>query len=105
MILLHIITNQESQAVEIADFLMERKLILDPIIQEKIKSREGTKDGKFKTVHKTMMLGKTKSLLFCEIDKKLREKYPDNMPLLYSIPIVDMDWEQADQLISETAKI
>ena len=50
-------------------------------------------------------MGKTKALLFNTIDELLREKYPNNMPTLFSIPIVHMDWEQADELVKETAKI
>ncbi|MCG8308685.1 MAG: hypothetical protein MI975_14930 [Cytophagales bacterium] len=105
MILLHVIANQEKQAIEVADFLMEQKLILDAVILEKVTVRERLKKGVFETFQNTMVMGKTKALLFPQIDRKLRKKYPENMPLLYSVPIVDMNWEQANKLISETAKV
>ena len=52
-----------------------------------------------------LLMGKTKSLLFVEIDRTLRERYPDDLPVIYAVPIAGMDWEQADRLISGTAKV
>jgi uncharacterized protein involved in tolerance to divalent cations len=105
MILLHIVTKSKRQANEIADYLIEQKLILDAVILEKVGVREKAADGGVITVKKIMIMGKTKSLLFPYIDKKLRAKYSDKMPVLYSVAIVNMDWEQANELISETAKV
>jgi uncharacterized protein involved in tolerance to divalent cations len=105
MILLHIITKSKSQANEITDYLIEERLILDAVILEKVGVREKSNDGSVVAVKKIMIMGKTKSLLFPYIDQKLRERYPDNMPVLYSVAIVNMDWEQANELIQETAKV
>lgn len=105
MILLHVITSDEEQAIEIADFLIEEKLILDAVIIKKVLVRQKSEDGVFSTITQTMIIGRTKSLLFSYIDQKIRERYPDNMPLLYSLAIVNMDWEQADVLINQTAKV
>jgi len=66
---------------------------------------EKSEEGIFITVEKTMIMGKTKSLLFNYIDANLRELYSDNMPVRYSVAIVNMDWEQSDRLISKTAKV
>lgn len=105
MILLHVITSDENQAVQIADFLIEEKLMLDAVILEKVLVRQKSDDGDFITKDQTMIIGRTKTLLFNYIDQKMRERYPDNMPVLYSLAIVNMDWEQSDQLISRTAKV
>lgn len=105
MILLHIITTVDDQAFEISDLLIEEKLILEAVVFNSVVVREKGQDGKFKSINKTMIMGKTKSLLFEYIDKKLREKYPNRMPILYSVPIVNMDWEQSDMLIKQTAKV
>ena len=105
MILLHIITTEENQALEIADYLIEEKLILEAVVFETVIVREKSKEGHFKSVKKIMIMGKTKSLLFNYIDEKLREKYSDKMPVLYSVAIVNMDWEQSNLLINKTAKI
>ena len=107
MILLHIISKDEKQAAEIVDFLMEHSLILDAVMMEKVMVRKKGAGGKIETHRHTIILGKTKALLFVEIDKRLRVKYPDKemMPVLYSIPIVNMDWEQVDELMCETARV
>lgn len=105
MIKIHIICKEESQAIEIADFLIDEKLILDAVLIDKVSIREKNKQGKFVTLRQTLMMGRTKGLLFQEIDRQLRLKFEDNMPVLYSVPIVDMDWEQASVLISKTAKV
>jgi len=104
MILIHIVTKEEDQAIEIVDFLMEEKLILDAVMMEKVMRREKNKNGIIESVSETLILGKTKALLFNDIDHILREKYKETMPVLYSIPIVNMDWEQVNELINETVK-
>lgn len=105
MVLIHIVTNTEEQAIEITDLLIERKLILNALLIEKANMRKRLKDGTFETHPQTLVIGKTKGLLFNDIDLLLREKYGDNMPTLYSIAIVNMDWDQADELMAETLKI
>lgn len=105
MILLHAITGDSAQAIEIADFLVKEKLLLNPIIQEQSMGRRKTENGGFESMPQVLLMGKTKALLFYTIDKKLRKKYPDKMPILYSLPIVYMDWEQANELIEETTKV
>tara|TARA_R110002049_G_scaffold256629_3_gene432099 strand:- start:11586 stop:11906 length:321 start_codon:yes stop_codon:yes gene_type:complete len=106
MILLHIITPDQQQVWDISDYLSKEKLILNPIIIEQAQSRRIEDDGN--TITSTiqyLLIGKTKGLLFNEIDLRLREQYPKNMPVFYSLPITHMDWEQADELISKTVKI
>lgn len=106
MILLHIISQDKQQVCDISDFLSAEKLILNPIIIENAQSRKLGSDGQ--TIYVTtqfLLIGKTKGLLFNEIDKKLRAKYPTDMPILYSLPITHMDWEQADELIKNTVKV
>jgi uncharacterized protein involved in tolerance to divalent cations len=105
MVLIHIITKNPERAFEIADFLIEQKLLLDAVIDDKVLVREKHESGDFRTDIRIRLMGRTKALLFNDIDKKLREKFPNEMPLLYSVPIVHMDWEQSDQLISNTAKV
>ena len=106
MIQLQVITKTEAQALEIADFLLQEKLILNAIILKSAMIRELSKEGGSMVSSKqTLLLGQTKALLFTSIDRTLRGKYPDNVPVIYSLPIAGMDWEQADSLISGTAKV
>jgi uncharacterized protein involved in tolerance to divalent cations len=105
MVLIHIVTDSEEQAIEITDMLIEKKLILNALMIEKTKMRKRAKDGAFEMHPQTLVIGKTKGLLFNDIDLLLREKYSKNMPTLYSIAIVNMDWDQADELMAETLRI
>ncbi len=105
MILIHIVPQQNSAADEIVDLLVEKKLILNAMIHENIRIRQKSKEGKIENIRRTLVVGKTKALLFNIIDELLREKYGNEMPVLYSIPIVHMDWEQAEELMEETEKV
>lgn len=105
MIIIHIVTKDKEHALEIADLMIEQKLILDAVIDDHILVREKDEDGSFRTKSRARLMGRTKALLFNYIDSKLRELYPDDMPIIYSVPIVNMDWEQSHLLINQTAKV
>lgn len=104
MILIHIVTDNKQQADEISELLINEKLILSAFVTEEIIHKK--KVNETITSEKNILItGKTKALLFNAIDEFLRDKYPNNMPTLFSVPIVHMDWEQANELVKETAKI
>lgn len=105
MILIHIVPENNAQSDEIVDILVEKKLILNAMIHENIRVRQKSKAGAIESITRNLIVGKTKALLFNIIDELLREKYGNHMPVLYSIPIVHMDWEQAEELIEETEKV
>ena len=102
MVLLHMIADTVEQANEIAKVLTEEKLVLSALIQPGGRLQT---QGSEKVESRTLILAQTKGLLFNAIDEKLRKMYPKEMPVLYSVPIVNMDWEQADVLVAKTAKI
>jgi uncharacterized protein involved in tolerance to divalent cations len=105
MVLVHILTKNEKKANEIVDYLLSKKMIMDAILLEKVKVRKKSKVGLIQNESQIMIMAKTKALLFTSIDKLLRNKYQEEMPVIYSVPIVHMDWEQADELMQETAKV
>ena len=105
MVLLHILTKNEKKANEIVDYLLSKKMIMNAILLEKVKIRKKTKIGLIQNEEQIMIMAKTKALLFTSIDTLLKQKYREEMPVLYSVPIVHMDWDQADELMQETAKV
>ena len=105
MILLHIISDKEEQALEIVDFLLEKKMLLEAVLLEKVTVRKKLSEGKPVSSSQTLVMGKTKALLFNTIDLLLKDKYGDKIPIIYSTPIVHMDWEQSKELVNEVAKI
>lgn len=105
MVLVHIITEQKAQALEIIDLLLERKLLFNAMLSRKkvYEKCEDTRElcGKVQT----LIIGKTKALLFNRINKLLTSKYPKKMPSLYCLPIVYIDPERGEKLLKETEKI
>lgn len=104
MILIHVTTADQNQAIEISNYLVSEKLILDALITEGSKHKLNESGAIIVESH-FLVLGKTKALLFDQIDDLLRKKYPSNMPTLYSVPIVNMDWDQASDLKDKTEKV
>lgn len=53
-----------------------------------------------------ILTAKTRAFLFTAIDEMIRKKYSDaNMPELYSVPIINMDFQQADKLREEITEV
>lgn len=100
MILIHVLTDSMDKAIEISDFLTMERLILNAVIAKDVIIRKNEK-GKMVSKDRVLIMGKTKALLFNKIDKELRKRY-EKMPVLYSVPIAHMDWEQAEYLVKET---
>lgn len=104
MVILNINCKEEQQATDIAHLLLDGRYILDADIRETTKISINQKGDGYDTNKRFLLTGKTKALLFQTIDKLLIKKYPNKMPELFSVPIVNMDWEQAKTLMSETIK-
>lgn len=98
MILIHIRSTSLEQTNEIIDFLMSEDLILEPIVTEKVSLRKKNQSGIFENENQFLLMTKTRALLFGKIEYLLKKKYGENMPDLYSLPIVNMDWKKAESL-------
>ncbi|QLG45659.1 divalent cation tolerance protein CutA [Costertonia aggregata] len=99
----HIITKDKKQALKIIDILMGEKLLLHAVVSEKtVYQKIG---DKLQESQQTLIIGKTKALLFNTINEEIKKHFSENMPMLYSIPIVYMDDELTDLIRSETAKV
>ena len=69
MILLHLISDDEKQAIEIVDFLMEKSLLLEGVISEKVLVRKKGTSGKPESFAQILIIGQTKALLYNTIEK------------------------------------
>lgn len=105
MVLLHVITSEQKQASEILNLLLDEKLILEAIIHEQIVVAKKNNKGTLENETQTMIVAKTKALLFNKIETILRERYSNQIPVVYSTPIVDMDAQHSKELITKTAKV
>ena len=97
MILLKLSTTDLNQLKAIAKDLLRKRLVMDVnLIKEVDRWTISGDDIEVKTQYE--LNTKTKALHFSNIDKLIKDNYTP-APEIYSIPIVHMDWEQADLLV------
>lgn len=104
MILLHVVCENREQAQSIVDELVEKKLVLDAMISDKLLFKR-LKSGQKQSHQRTLVMGSTKAHLFKAINDDIRAKYHTNMPLIYAMPIIYMDEQQTIELQQETLKV
>ncbi|MDE0771506.1 MAG: divalent cation tolerance protein CutA [Salibacteraceae bacterium] len=100
MIQLIVSSTSEKQILEIAELLIKERYVIDLNILPNHK-RLSLENEKIISSDLFLLTGKTKGLLFTTIDELLNEKYPTDLPEIYSLPIVHMDWEQLKQLTED----
>jgi uncharacterized protein involved in tolerance to divalent cations len=105
MILAHIIVKEREQTMDIIKLLTKKDLIFSAVISTKKVYEKNKKTGKIEHLEHTLIIGKTKALLFGKINALLKEKYPRSMPMLYAIPIIYMDDELTEMVRSNTALV
>ncbi len=102
MIALFIQAKGQNEAEKITDYLLYKKLAFNLVILPKVivKSIE---DNKVIKVNESLIIGKTKALLYEEIINEVKSKFPNC--LVYGLPIAAMDWEKFEKLSSGIRKI
>lgn len=104
MILLRISTANEEAIEKAAHLLLSESLAIDLNLKRHAQ-RITLEKGKLKSEPLFILTGKTKALLFSVIEKRFRELFGNTMPELYSLPIVNMEWQQAEVLAEKIRKI
>ncbi|MFM1874948.1 MAG: hypothetical protein RL266_685 [Bacteroidota bacterium] len=102
MIFLRIASTSEPKIERIAHLLLEEKLVIDVNIKRHIERAELV-NGELKWSKIYLLTAKTKATLFDTIDKRLNKEFPNNLPEIYALPIVEMDWKQAENLTKSVA--
>ena len=97
MILIHLLSADKEQLLDIAQLLQQEKLATDfslhpPVLRFEMGSNNSNHEFK---LH--LITCKTKALLFELIDKTIKARYDSNLPEIYSTPLVHMDWEQTNR--------
>jgi hypothetical protein len=98
MISLQIISQNLNQLKEISRLLIDSNLIL----KSHIISNVITVDSE-NTTNQYLCTCNTKALFYKKIEEIIKLKYQNDAPELYSLPIVNMDWNQS-RLIEEKVK-
>ena len=105
MILAHIIVKERDQTMDIIKLLTQKDLIFSAVISTKKVYEKNINTGDLEQMEHTLIIGKTKALLFSKINTVLKENFPNSMPILYAIPIIYMDGELTDMVRSRTALV
>jgi uncharacterized protein involved in tolerance to divalent cations len=105
MMSLTLISNNAEQAEEIARYLLIEQLVIEANLIENTTCFRLDKDKQVVRKKSVALICTTKSLLFNKIDECLKEMYGKDMPVLYSVPIINMDWEQSQLIIEGTETV
>jgi uncharacterized protein involved in tolerance to divalent cations len=103
MILAYIISNSAEEAENIATDLIEKKLVFSVNIIPDIKSmrRDGDKIVKLK---RTIVLAKTKSLLYKEIEAEVKRVQTTGTAIVFSMPLTQLSQDLFDSIQLNTLK-
>lgn len=104
MIFLRIVSKSERKIEQIAELLLRENLVIDVNIRSNVERAELVNDV-LSTTPIFLMTGKTKAVLFDTIDQLLNELYPNNLPEVYALPIMQMDWKQAENLTKDVQSV
>lgn len=84
MIAIHIITENRKDADKISAYLVANRLMLKPFIID--------------NTNECIIIGRTKALLFEKINTTIKDLNFDSSPIVYSMPILHMDWDEVSKL-------
>ncbi|MFT4695079.1 MAG: hypothetical protein ACI8RY_000233 [Urechidicola sp.] len=84
MIVIHIIAESKTIADKISDYLIENRLILKPYI--------------INNNQESIIIGRTKALLFEKINQEIKDLNFKTPPIIYSMPVLHMDWDEVSKL-------
>lgn len=105
MMTLQIVSESEKFINEIADYLLSEELIANAMISSDVLFKKKLPDGSIASSNQYVLKGISKSLLFSDIYERLREKYKDVMPLVYSEPILLIDPEHNEMILDRITKV
>jgi uncharacterized protein involved in tolerance to divalent cations len=102
--MLYVLSEDASQIENIAHDLLNSRLISSVNIDWN-RDRYVAANGKIEKKKLNVMTAVTKALLFDTIDSRLRNQYSQNMPEVFSTPIIHIDWDLAKSLIENVEKV
>ena len=104
MVLLYILSEDKAQIESITqDLLLQHYVTTVNIDWDR--DRMFLENGVLAKKKVNLLTCVTKALLFQKIDSFIREKYANDIPEIFTSPIINMDWDLAQALIDNTEKI
>jgi|TARA_R110002020_G_scaffold474772_3_gene707239 hypothetical protein len=104
MMVLKAIDGNKEKLEAIATLLISERLLANATIDAPAVFYEADTIGVPQKKQTHVLSGISKSLLFKTINDLLRSTYQDEMPLLYSEPIIMLDPEHTEQIIAKLVK-
>ena len=104
MILAYIISNSAQEAEDIALDLLERELVYGVNILPEVHSMR-RENGKINKLKRTIVLAKTKSLLFAQIEAEVKRVQTTGTAIVFSMPFTQMSQELFDSIQRNTLKV
>ena len=104
MILTYIISNSAKEAEDIALDLLEQKLVYSLNIIPEITSMRLENDKIIK-LKRTIVLAKTKALLYPKIEKEVKRVQTTGSAIVFSMPITQMSQDLFDNIQKATLKV
>lgn len=104
MVNLQIITKDQQTAHEIIDHLLIERFVLEGILIEDVTRKRITENG-ISSEKGYLIKALAKALLFKSINQYIQDHFSDKDVVVYSMPIVDMDWQVQKQLIDRTKTV
>lgn len=101
MILVYLISNSADEAEDIAMSLLKKKLIYSANIINKAKSMRWEKE-KIVTLERTIVLAKTKAVLYPSIEKTIKEIQTTGTVVLFSMPLSQMSKDLFENIQTNT---
>lgn len=105
MMVLQMVAQEKNLLEEIAEGLLTNRLIVNAMISEAIIYKTISDNDQIITSSQYTLKGISKSLLFKNINTWLVQKYGEKTPLLYSEPIIMIDPDQTEQILSKLQAI
>lgn len=104
MIFLRVLSKSEMKIETIAKVLLSQNLVIDLNIKRNVERVELV-NNELVSSKICLLTAKTRATLFDKIDGLLNDMFPKNLPEVYALPIMQMDWKQAENLAKDVQTI
>jgi uncharacterized protein involved in tolerance to divalent cations len=104
VILVYIISNSKEEAENIAVDLLEKRLVYSVNTFPDMPSMRW-EDGKIVKLRRTIVLAKTKSLLYKKIEDEVKQVQTTGTAIVFSMPITQMSQDLFDNIQISTIKV
>lgn len=103
MILIYVISNSKDEAEGIALDLLEKKLVASVNLIPDLSSMRWENDKIIK-LQRTIVLAKTKALLYTQIEDEIKRVQTSGTTIVFSMPITQMSQDLFDSIQANTLK-